>query len=215
MRMRKKKNLGERMARVSDWLVREPQGKRAEWLQPPYEMLMVELGCGQGGFSVELARRHPNALLVALERVPDMMVVGMERAAEREVHNVRFCVCDAAQINGFFAPGEIDALYINFCDPWPHRRHLPRRLVAANFLMLYAPLLGEQGVLRFKTDNAPLFSFGRKELAAQGWTITECSENLPRSEENIETDYERKFRAQGVPICFLEARPPRVEPAAT
>ncbi|MDR1693355.1 MAG: hypothetical protein LBR72_08360, partial [Oscillospiraceae bacterium] len=65
--------------------------------------------------------------------------------------------------------------------------------------------IGENGTLRFKTDNAPLFSFALKEFAAEGWAIGRCDSDSPP--DAVMTEYEEKFRALGVPIGALTARP--------
>ena len=88
MRMRKKKNLVPRMERCSDYLVQDGFGLRGRWretLMPAAAELRVELGCGKGRFTVETARLEPDVLFIAIEKVPDAMVVAMERAAALEI----------------------------------------------------------------------------------------------------------------------------------
>ncbi len=79
----------------------------------------MELGCGKGRFTCETALAEPEVLFVAVERVPDAMVMAMERARYLGLRNVFFVDADAAGLPDFFRPGEVDRLYINFCDPWP------------------------------------------------------------------------------------------------
>ena len=80
MRMRKKPNLAPRMERCVDWWVREPEAMPGRWrdLAPACHCLWVEVGCGKGRFTVETAAANPDMLLIAMERVPDAMVVAME-----------------------------------------------------------------------------------------------------------------------------------------
>ena len=102
MRMRKKKNLVPRMERCSDYLVQDGFGLRGRWretLMPAAAELRVELGCGKGRFTVETARLEPDVLFIAIEKVPDAMVVAMERAAALELKNVFFVVGDAALLD--------------------------------------------------------------------------------------------------------------------
>ncbi len=110
-------------------------------------------------------------LLLALEKVPDAMVVAMERVVEQGIPNVRFLDRDAELLPEMFAPGEISRLYINFPDPWPKKKQFKRRLTAPEFLDKYRALLPEGGAVWFKTDNGPLFdwsleSFRRLRLGA-------------------------------------------------
>ena len=84
MRMRKKKNLLPRMEACSSLLVADPRALRGRWreLLPGARELRVELGCGKGRFTAETAAAEPDVLLIAVEKVPDAMVVAMERARE-------------------------------------------------------------------------------------------------------------------------------------
>ena len=97
MRMRKKKNLVPRMERCAAVWVREPQEHRGHWraLFEGNGALHVELGCGKGRFTAETALKHPDTLFLAVERVPDAMVVAMERVCAMGLTNVRFLSCDA------------------------------------------------------------------------------------------------------------------------
>ena len=208
MRMRKKPNLLPRMERAGAVLESAPETRRGRWreLLPGCRALYLELGCGKGRFTVETAARHPEALLLAVERVPDAMVVAMERAAARGLANVRFLDRDAALLPELFAPGEADRIYINFCDPWPKSRCAKNRLTAPGFLRLYADVLPEGGEVRFKTDNLPLFDWSLEQFAREGWTLRERSGDLHGGGvRGVMTDYEAKFHAQGVKINYLAA----------
>ena len=107
MRMRKKPNLLPRMERASAVLVREPETLRGAWLSafPGYAALHLELGCGKGRFTAETAAAAPETLLVAVEKVPDAMVVAMERTVEKGLHNVKFVDRDVVLLPELFAPG--------------------------------------------------------------------------------------------------------------
>ena len=161
MRMRKKPNLLPRMERCGDLLVREPEALRGRWREkmPQAQAVWLELGCGKGRFTVETAAQHPEVLYIAIERVPDAMVIAMERARDLGLNNVFFLDDDAARLPELFAPEEVDRLFINFCDPWPGLRHARRRLTSEGFLLTYRKVLAEGGEIHFKTDNADLFRF--------------------------------------------------------
>lgn len=208
MRMRKVKNLHKRLSAASAFLIESPGELRGNWIQrlmPGASALEVELGCGKGAFLCEQAGRHPDRLFVGFEKIPDAALKGMERAAREELPNVRFVIEDAATLADRFAPGEADMLHLNFSDPWPHRRHAARRLTHRSYLALYAQVLKEGGRLAFKTDNVPLFDFTLAELESAGWKLLDSTRSLPPGGENVQTEYEARFRAQGVPICAVTA----------
>ena len=208
MRMRKKPNLLPRMERAAAVLVTEPEALRGAWrtLLPGCGALHLELGCGKGRFTAETAAAAPETLLVAVEKVPDAMVVAMERAVENGLHNVRFIDRDVVLLPELFAPGEAERIYINFCDPWPKSRDAKHRLTAPGFLRLYADVLADGGELWFKTDNRPLFDWSLEQFTAEGWSLSEVTNDLHAGGvRGVMTDYESKFHAQGVKINRLVA----------
>lgn len=204
MRMRKKKNLIPRMERCAACRIRDGFALRGRWretLMPGTGALRLELGCGKGRFTVETARQNPDVLFVAIEKVPDALVVAMERAMDLGLKNVFFVVGDAALLPDYFAPDEVDRVYINFCDPWPSNRHAKRRLTHRDFLNIYRQVLRTGGEIHFKTDNRPLFEFSLLEFPRAGYALSEVTRNLHENgPRGVMTDYEAKFFAQGLPI---------------
>ena len=208
MRMRKKPNLLPRMERASAVLTGEPEQYRGRWLEafPGFTALQLELGCGKGGFTCAAAAAMPETLLVAVEKVPDAMVVAMERAVEAGLRNVRFLDIDAVRLPELFAPGEVERIYVNFCDPWPKKKQFKRRLTAPGFLALYRQVLRPGGEIWFKTDNQPLFDWSLETLAEAGFRLSEVTRDLHADGPvGIMTDYEKRFYGEGKPICRLVA----------
>lgn len=203
MRMRKKPNLIPRLQRCAQYMIQFPAEHRGNWraLKPDAQALWLELGCGKGRFTAGMAQLHPEVLYIAVERVPDAMVVAMERCRDLELSNVFFIDGDAAMLQNFFASGEADRLYINFCDPWPSRRHARRRLTHENFLLIYRDILRDGGEIHFKTDNRDLFEFSLVQFPKAGYTLSQVTRDLhSKGVQGIMTDYEEKFHLQGVPI---------------
>ena len=192
MRMRKKKNLLPRMERCGAYQIKDPYERKGRWhdLMPEAKEIRVELGCGKGRFTVETAAAEPDVLLIAVEKVPDAMVVAMERAAKAELHNV--------------------FIYVNFCDPWPPKRQAKRRLTHGNFLKLYRKVLKDNGQIHFKTDNDPLFEWSIEEIPQFGFELSEVTRDLhANGQRGVMTDYEAKFYAEGKNInrCVATMQP--------
>ena len=208
MRMRKKKNLLPRMEACGALLVADPRALRGRWreLLPDARELRVELGCGKGGFTAKTAASEPGVLLIAVEKVPDAMVVAMERAKNDDLKNVWFVDGDAALLPDMFAPGEIDRLYINFCDPWPKSNQKKRRLTHGNFLKKYRQVLARGGQIHFKTDNDKLFEWSVEEIPQFGFALSEVTDDLhANGAVGVMTDYVAKFHELGTPIHRLVA----------
>lgn len=203
MRMRKKKNLDSRMEACDSLWIKTPEEYKGRWreLKPDAAMVRLELGCGKGRFTAETAAAHPEDLYVAVERVPDAMVIAMERCRNMGLTNVFFIDGDAAILSDYFAPDEVDLIYINFCDPWPSVKHSRRRLTYEGFLRSYRKVLKDGGQIHFKSDNHDLFEWSLFQFPKAGFELSEVTRNL---HENgicgIMTDYEEKFHNMGTPI---------------
>ena len=194
------------MERASSVLETAPAELRGRWLEryPGFEKLYVELGCGKGSFTCETAMRMPDTLIVAIERVEDALVMAMEKVCAAQLNNVRFISMDASALGEVFAEGEADRIYINFCDPWPKKKQYKRRLTAPSFLESYKKILKSGGEIHFKTDNVPLFDWSAATIAEAGYAVSELTHDLhANGPVGVMTDYEKKFYAEGKPICRL------------
>ncbi len=208
MRMRKKPNLGPRMEACSDIWIREPETMKGRWreLYPQAREIRLEVGCGKGKFTAETAAAEPDILLIAMERVPEAMVMAMEKVKNMGLTNVFFIGDDVAKVTELFAPGEIDLLYINFCDPWPSKKHAKRRLTHVGFLEMYKKIMKPGSEIHFKTDNAPLFEFSLEQFEEAHFTLKNVTRNLHENGPvGIMTGYEEKFYGLGTPINRCEA----------
>ena len=203
MRMRKKPNLIPRMERCARYLISDPAQHRGHWrdLKPDARELRLEIGCGKGRFSAETAQQNPDVLYIALERVPDAMVIAMERSMEKGLDNIFFIDGDAALLRDYFAPDEVDLIYINFCDPWPGLKHARRRLTHPQFLVLYRGILRDGGQIHFKSDNHDLFEWSLFQFPKAGFALSEVTRDLHGNGIcGVMTDYEEKFHLMGTHI---------------
>ena len=207
MRMRKMKNLAPRTEACGDYRITEPATRQGAWreLMPEATALWVEVGCGKGKFTAETAAANPDVLMIAIERCREAMVVAMEKAKNMGLKNVFFVDMDVALMEGCFAPGEIDRLFINFPDPWPRSKNAKRRLTFRTFLRMYSRVIRDGGEIHFKTDNAPLFEFTLEELELVGLPTKNVTRDLHADGPvGIMTGYEEKFYALGTPINRCE-----------
>ena len=126
-----------------------------------------------------------------------------------ELGNVRFMVGDAKELLVNLPDSCADAVFVNFCDPWPKKGHTKRRLTYIEFLKMYSRILKPDGKFYFKTDNRPLFDFSLEEVENSPFTLEYHTFDLHNSEmdkENIRTEYERNFSAKGFSINMLIAK---------
>ena len=214
MRMRKKKHGEERLLRCSEYLYKhegdamtDPSGsvfgKNAE--------VYLEIGAGKGGFAVGMKKANPDVSYFAMERVTDCVVLAAERAKSEGCKDLRFIIDTADNLTKIFAKGSVDAIFLNFSDPWSKKGYAKRRLTHARYLSVYMNLLKDGGRLCFKTDNVGLFDFTLEQLEEVGLPLTKMTRDLHASEwneGNVVTEYEAAFSSQGVKINMLEVVKP-------
>ena len=216
MRMRKKKHSEERLAACGKYLLKtegvinDPASVMGEGL----DKVFLEIGAGKGGFACAMAERHTDAAYFAMERVTDCVVLCVEKAASGEhgeLNNLRFLIDTADNLMHIFPRESVDAIFLNFSDPWSKKGYAKRRLTHRRYLAMYMNLLKNGGTLRFKTDNAGLFDFSLEEIEAMGLVPAIVTRDLHASEwneGNIMTEYERGFSEAGMKINMLEIRKP-------
>ena len=200
MRIRKKRNVNEKLLNFDDIVI----NAEVDWRKDRSDKkLFVELGTGKGDFISQLAERNPDIFFIGLEMEATVVYAAARKVREKELKNVRLMVFDINNVETLFNKAEIDRLFINFCDPWPKKRHAKRRLTYITFLEKYRHLLKPEGEIHFKTDNRGLFDFSLEQFEIANAKVSEITFDLHADNpiDNIETEYERKFSALGVPIC--------------
>lgn len=214
MRLRRKSLLHQRVAPYKGtYVVEEPQQHKGKWheLFGNDHPLHVELGTGKGRFISTLAEQNPHINYIGIEYQESVIYFAAQKVAVKELKNLLLLRFNINDITSIFAPGEVDRFYINFCDPWPKKRHAKRRLTHQEFLGKYAQILEPGHEIHFKTDNEPLFEFSLNELSGTGFTLKNISLDLHNSEfaGNIMTEYEEKFSSRGMRIFRCEAIMPK------
>ena len=206
MRLRKKPHTDEKLKQFEDFVITDKS-----LLPFPISLFPnphVELGTGMGDFITQIAERNPQINYIGLEVEKTCVLSAARKVREKNLSNVRLIVFDINNISELFGEREVDRLYINFCDPWPKKRHAKRRLTHVRFLEMYRKILKPDGEIYFKTDNRGLFDFSLEQFALAGLEIRDVTNDLHANEppDNIRTEYENKFSAAGVPINFCIAR---------
>lgn len=226
MRMRKKKHLEERLDGVKDYLYiaelpdlnfrTARNNPRYLDFSSIYERdlpLYLEIGCGKGQFITEMALRHPEFNFLAVEKIGNVIVSGAEEAKRLGLKNLFFLQCNAEYLPCFLPPESVSGIYLNFSCPFPKKAYACHRLTNRNFLEMYREFMIPGAEIHQKTDNRNFFEYSLEEFSASGYRLKNISLDLHNSDfhENVTTEYEEKFAAQGLPIYRLEAWTPEKE----
>ena len=172
---------------------------RLEDVFPRQGPLEMDLGCGDGSFLVAMAQKHPERNYLGTERLFGRVRNTARKAQRAGVTNVRLLRVESAYVVRHLLPPEtVSRFYLLFPDPWPKRRHWPRRLIQPEFLQAAAGALKAGGELCIKTDDADYFGYIGKAAAGCGQLERGLWE-----EELPSTDFERHYVAQGRTIYSL------------
>lgn len=171
--------------------------------------LRIEIGMGKGDFIIEMAKRNPEINFIGIEKYDSVLYAALKKLLlqPQRIPNLRIMQADAIDLKEIFCPQEVDRIYLNFSDPWPKKKHYKRRLTYRDFLSVYQHILIPNGYLELKTDNRILFEFSLVSMNQYPMHFESVCLDLHHSEfaeENIMTEYERKFSPNG-PIYRLIA----------
>ncbi len=205
MRLRNLKNTYE-LINECDFLVKSPDEYIGKWksLFNNDHPIHLEIGMGKGKFIYEMALNNPDINFVGLEKYDNVMARAIKKMPNK-LPNLLLLNTDALNLKYIFNH-EISAIYLNFSDPWPKKRHELRRLTAKPFLDIYDNLFVDEKVIIQKTDNIGLFAYSLHSLSMNGYQFKEVSLDLNNTDiPNVTTEYEEKFIKEGIKINYLYA----------
>lgn len=170
--------------------------------------IVLELGCGKGEYTLDLARRNPSVNYIGVDIKGARLWKGAKQATVDAMANVGFLRTRIEFISSLFAAGEISEIWITFADPQIGREN--KRLTAPRFLERYRGFMAPEGKINLKTDSRYLYEYTlaaalQNELKIEASTtdLYKSEEQLPVSLFEVQTFYEKHFLAQGYPICYL------------
>ena len=216
MRMRRKPWTEPKLA-ACPYFIEEPSSHRGHWREcfdHPDRPLYLEIGCGKGVSTVQMAHANPEINYIAIDEVRTVLAVSV-RNTEREYEgespeNLVFSEADAMRIYDTFSAADgIGRIYISFPNPWDERaKHHKRRLTHPRQLFQYREFLAPGSEIWFKTDNDALFTATKRYMGECGFEIVHLTDDLHASgfAPNYMSEHERLYVGQGKPIHFLIAK---------
>ena len=174
--------------------------------------ITLELACGRGEYSVNLAKRFPEKNFIGVDIKGERIWKGSTLAIEQQLSNVAFLRTPILLIENFFEVGEIDEIWITFPDPRPRKRDIKRRLTSPRYLDIYKRLVKANSYIRLKTDNTPLYLYSLEEAQNRNdihdlkHTDDLYISDLREECFDIRTRYEELFAAKGEKIKYMRFR---------
>lgn len=171
--------------------------------------ITLELACGAGEYSVALARQFPQRNFIGVDIKGNRIWRGAKNALEEQLQNVAFVRTRIEVIEHFFAPGEIDEIWITFPDPFPRSSKANRRLTSTYFMEKYRRILRQNGLVHLKHDDPDFYQFTLETIAADPackliYTSADIYKNpLAFPELEIKTRYELMHLKAGKNIKYI------------
>lgn len=169
--------------------------------------VVLELGCGSGAFLLQLAARLPHCHLIGFELRYKRLVKAARKLERARLRNVWLLRETAENFPHYFDPGTIDAVYVNFPDPWPKVGQWKKRLLSPALLTQLESVLKVGGQLHLKTDHSGYFLHTLSLLRERPrWRILHFSNDLHRHGPpggNLLTEFEQLFASKRKPIFYV------------
>jgi len=184
--------------------------------------IVLELGCGKGEYTIDLALRNPSFNYIGVDIKGARLWKGAKYATEHDLPNVAFLRTRIEFIEAFFAPGEVSEIWLTFSDPQLKSEN--NRLTSPRFLERYSKFLRPGGIIHLKTDSMFLHQYSKAVAKASGLQIIASAEDLYGEDReklysssvlsvmgkdavdalfSVQTYYEKMFLKQGLKITYL------------
>ncbi|UZO81579.1 tRNA (guanosine(46)-N7)-methyltransferase TrmB [Aquimarina sp. ERC-38] len=172
--------------------------------------IVLELGCGKGEYTIELAKRNPNKNFIGIDIKGARFWKGAKAALEEDLNNVAFIRTQIELISYFFNESEVDEIWITFPDPQIKYKRTKHRLTNTSFLSQYKDILKPEGLLHLKTDSEFMHGYTLGLLHGLGYPVLYANhdvyknEGAPKEVTAIQTFYEKQYLEQKKAITYIQ-----------
>ena len=178
--------------------------------------IVLELGCGKGEYTVELAQLFPDVNFIGVDIKGARMWTGATLALEKELKNVAFLRTGIEIIDRFFAEDEVQEIWLTFSDP--QMKNPRKRLTSTYFMERYRKFLVDGGIVHLKTDSNFLFTYTSYMVDVNKLPLLFRTTDLYHQTDidaetqrilSIQTYYEKMWIERGLNIKYQKFQLPR------
>jgi tRNA (guanine-N7-)-methyltransferase len=185
---------------------------RGKWKKKVFKNsnpIVLELGCGKGEYTVNLAKLNPNKNYIGIDIKGARFWRGAKTAIEEKLENVYFLRTQIELLDFIFEKNEIDEIWLTFPDPQIKFQRRKHRLTNTKFLSIYKNILNDSGIIHLKTDSEFLhgYTLGKLEEMSINPIVSNHdiykNSNAPVEATQIQTHYEKIYLNEGKKITYL------------
>lgn len=202
----------ERFAAIANYsnVFQYPENTQGNWHKvfENNNPLVLELACGKGEYTIALAEKFPGKNFMGVDLKGNRIWKGATYALENQLKNVAFLRTQIERIADYFAPAEVDEIWITFPDPQLRLSRAKKRLTHPRFLKAYQKILKEGGIIHLKTDSPDLYAFTKEVIDWCGLTLHTDMPDVHAHQEvpailHIKTYYESLDISRSNKIFYL------------
>ena len=173
--------------------------------------ITLELACGGGEYTLELAARYPQRNFIGVDIKGERIYKGARKALDGNITNVAFFRAYIQFLDRYIKceTDNVEEIWITFPDPYPKKSKKRKRLTSPFFLDIYRRIILPNRSVHLKTDSELLYSFTLESLKEEGCTIVRSTSDLYNSSMvdevlSIKTMYEKQHLEDGKTIKYVE-----------
>lgn len=166
------------------------------------EKYTLELGCGNGDYTLGLARLFPEKNFIGVDRKGNRIWTGAKNALAEGAGKTAFLISAIERLDKVFRQNSVEEIWITFPDPFPRRNSMHKRLVYPTFLDIYRKIIVKGAKINLKTDDDTLYLYALQVVKENNFKLYKESRNLYNGEElspeeSIQTKYEKNHLKEG------------------
>ena len=169
--------------------------------------IVLELGCGRGEYTIGMAQTFSDKNFIGIDRKGARLWRGCKDGIEKNLKNAAFLRIKIEEIEHYFSQNEVSEIWVTFPDPQLRKER--KRLISPNFISKYQKILKPAGIIHLKTDSRELYEYVLETAPEENWNLINniydiySSVAAPSILKEIQTFYEKKWRAEHKPISYL------------
>lgn len=172
--------------------------------------IVLELGCGKGEYTINLAKKFPNKNFLGVDIKGARFWRGAKTALEEGIENAGFLRTQIELIDHLFAENEVDEIWITFPDPQIKYKRTKHRLTNEEFLNRYKKILKKDGLMHLKTDSEFMHGYTlgllhglREKIEFAHHDVYGIGDEAPEAVTGIQTYYESQYLEVGKKITYI------------